>query len=212
MEAKKPKEETVTVTDETQEGTGYDEFLKVGIHIGTKFRSAVMKPFIYRIRQDGLAILDVQMVVERLNVVGSFLSKYEPADVLVVCRRENGWKTVEMFKKLTGVRVITGRYPPGILTNPKLETFTEAKLIFVVDPYADRNAIRDAEKLGVVVIALCDTNNDGKSIDLIMPCNNKGKKSLALIFMTLAKKYLLERGIIKNESEFNYKLEDFYIE
>ncbi len=209
MLVKKSKEETATVTEENQEGTGYDEYLKVGIHIGTKFRSAIMKPFIYRVRQDGLAILDVQKVVERLDVVGNFLSKYEPADILVVCRRENGWKTVEMFKKLTGVKVITGRYPPGILTNTRLGTFTETKLIFVVDPYPDRNAIKDAEKLGIPVIALCDTNNDGKSIDLVLPCNNKGKKSLALIFMVLAKKFMLEKGLINKESDFKYKLEDF---
>ena len=202
------KQETMAV-EEVQEATGHEEFLKVGIHIGTKFRSKIMKPFIYRIRSDGLAILDVQKIADRLDVVGKFLAKYDPAEILVVCRRENGWKAVELFKKLTGARAITGRYPPGILTNPKLDTFTETKLIFVVDPYPDRNAIRDAEKLGIAVIALCDTNNDGKSIDLVMPCNNKGKKSLALVFMLLAKQIMLERGLIKKESEFKYKLEDF---
>lgn len=36
-----------------------DEYLKVGIHIGTKFRTKYMTPFIYKTRPDGLVVLNV---------------------------------------------------------------------------------------------------------------------------------------------------------
>ena len=135
------------------------------------------------------------------------LSRYEPNDILIVCRRENGWSVVKMFSELTGIKVFAGRYPPGILTNNSLESFTETKLIMVVDPWPDRNVINDAINIGIPVIALCDTNNASNNIDLVMPCNNKGKKSLGLIFWVLAREYLKER-----KKEISKPLDDFIVE
>ncbi|MBS3145512.1 30S ribosomal protein S2 [Candidatus Woesearchaeota archaeon] len=184
-----------------------DDYLKVGLHIGTKFRTKYMEPFIYKVRPDGLAVLNVQEIDRRLKLAAQLLSQYEPNEILVICRRENGWKAVKMFSKLTGIRVFAGRYPPGILTNPNLENFIETKLILVTDPWPDRNAILDGIKVGVPVIALCDTNNTSNNIDLMVPCNNKGNKSLGLVFMVLTREYLKNKGLLKGE--FNYKLEDF---
>jgi len=167
-----------------------DEYLKVGIHIGTKFRTKYMAPFIYKTRPDGLVVLNVQEIDKRIRLAANLLSQYNPEDVLVVCRRENGWKAVSLFSKLTGIRIFAGRYPPGILTNPNLKTFIETKLILVVDPWPDKNIVKDALKIGIPVIALCDTNNETNNLDLVVPCNNKGKKSLGLIFWILAREYL----------------------
>src|SRR3989344_6898397 len=104
-----------------------EEYLKVGIHIGTKFRTKYMAPFIYKTRPDGLVVLNVQEIDKRIKLAANLLSQYNPEDVLVVCRRENGWKPVNLFSKLTGIRVFAGRYPPGILTNPSLKTFIRSE-------------------------------------------------------------------------------------
>ncbi len=186
-----------------------DEYLKVGLHIGTKFKTKYMEPFIYKIRNDGLAVLNVKKIDERIAIASKFLAQYDPKDILVVCRRENGWKSVKLFSKLTGIPTIAGRYRPGILTNSQLEDFTEAKIVFIVDPWPDKNAIRDAVKVGLPVIALCDTNNDGNFIDLIVPCNNKGKKSLGLLFWILTREYLKGRGSLKKDSDMKATIEDF---
>ncbi len=181
-----------------------DEYLKVGIHIGTKFRTKYMASFIYKTRPDGLVVLNVQEIDKRLRLAANLLSQYKPEDILVVCRRENGWKAVNLFSRLTGIRVFAGRYPPGILTNPNLRTFIETKLIFVVDPWPDKNIVKDAVKIGIPVMALCDTNNETNDLDLVIPCNNKGKKSLGLVFWILAGEYLKSRN-----KEMKEKLEDF---
>ncbi len=186
-----------------------DEYLKVGIHIGTKFRTKAMEPFIYKVRSDGLSVLNVQKINERLQLAAKMLSQYKPEDILVVCRRENGWTPVENFAKHTGVKFFTGRYPPGILTNSKLENFMETKIAFVADPFPDKNMVEDAAKIGIPIIALCDTNNELTGIDLVIPCNNKGKKSLGLIFWTIAREYLKLRGTIKSNEEFAPKIDDF---
>ncbi len=186
-----------------------DEYLKVGLHIGTKFRTKYMESFIYKVRSDGLAVMNIQKIDERLKLAAKFLSNYNPEDILVVCRRENGYKAVRMLNKLTGIKVFVGRYPPGILTNPDLEDFTEAKVLLATDPWPDRNAIMDAVRVGIPVVALCDTNNESNFIDLVVPCNNKGKKSLALFFWVVAKEYLKAKGQIKEDKEFGYSINDF---
>ncbi|MBS3101302.1 30S ribosomal protein S2 [Candidatus Woesearchaeota archaeon] len=186
-----------------------DVYLKSGIHIGTKFRTKAMEQFIYKTRPDGLSVLNLQKIDERIRIAASFLAQYSPEDILVVCRRENGWKAVELFGKLAGIRVFAGRYPPGILTNPNLERYIEAKVMFVVDAWPDRNAVLDAVRVGIPVIALCDTNNMSNFIDLVVPCNNKGKKSLGLLFYILIKEFLKLKGNLKEGEELKEKLEDF---
>ncbi|MBS3152637.1 30S ribosomal protein S2 [Candidatus Woesearchaeota archaeon] len=186
-----------------------DDYLKVGLHIGTKFRTKAMSPFIYKVRNDGLSVLNVQKLNERLEVAAKLLSYYKPEEIVIVCRRENGWTAIEMFSKFTGIKTFAGRYPPGILTNTNLDKFIETKLILVGDPFPDKNIVDDAARVGIPVIALCDTNNELANVDLVVPCNNKGKKSLGLVFWILAREYLKLRGVIKDYSEFTGKLEDF---
>jgi len=184
-----------------------DTYLKSGIHIGTKFRTKYMKQFIYKTRSDGLSVLNLQKIDERIKVAADMLSRYAPEDILICSRRENGWKAAKMFGKATGIRIFAGRYPPGILTNPSLENFIEAKIVLVTDSWPDRNVVNDAIKIGIPVIALCDTNNQSNNIDLVVPCNNKGKKSLGLFFYILTREYMTNRSMIKGK--FPYELDDF---
>lgn len=197
------------MADEKQFLVAQDMYLKAGIHIGTKFRTKYMEQFIYKTRPDGLSVLNLQKIDERIKIAASFLSQYEPKDILIVSRRENGWKAIKAFGDATGAKIFAGRYPPGILTNPALETYTETKIILVTDSWPDRNAIKDSMIIGIPVIALCDTNNQSNNIDLVVPCNNKGKKSLGLFFYILAREYLKIKGMLKSDADFKYKLEDF---
>jgi len=197
------------MTEEKEFLVPSDQYLKSGIHIGTKFKTKYMEKFIYKTRSDGLSVLNLEKIDERIRIAANFLSQYEPEDILAVSRRENGWKGIKLFGKLTGAKIFAGRYPPGTLTNPGLETFTEAKILLVTDPWPDKNTIEDATKSGMPIIALCDTNNQSNKIDLVVPCNNKGKKSLGLFFYILTREYLRNKGIIKKDEELKEKIEDF---
>ena len=186
-----------------------DTYLKAGIHIGTKFKTKHMDRFIYKTRPDGLSVLNLSKIDERIKIATDFISQYEPEDILIVSRRENGWKPVKLLSKLTGIKCFAGRYPPGILTNPALENYMETKVILVVDPWPDRNAVNDAIRIGVPVIALCDTNNQSNNLDLVIPCNNKGKKSLGIVFYIIAKEFMKNKGLIKKDSDLKQTIEDF---
>jgi len=186
-----------------------NDYLKSGIHIGTKFKTKYMENFIYKTRPDGLSVLNLQVIDQRIGLAINMLSQYAPEDIVIVSRRENGWKAVKLLSKITGIRIFTGRYPPGTLTNPQLKTYIETKIILVTDPWPDKNSVLDAFEMGVPVIALCDTNNQSNYIDLVVPCNNKGKKSLGLFFWIFTREYMKRRGMIKGDEEFKYTLDDF---
>ena len=184
-------------------------YLKSGIHIGTKFQTKYMEKFIYKVRQDGLKVLNLQKIDERIGVMVNFMAQFDPDEILVVCRRENGWKAVKKMADMTGISAFPGRYPPGIMTNPSLRNYMEKKIVLVADPWPDRNAINDALMIGIPVIALCDTNNQSNNIDLVVPCNNKGKKSLGLLFYIFTKEFMKKKGMVKSDDDFPAELEDF---
>ena len=182
-----------------------DQYLKAGLHIGTKYKTKYMEPFIYKVRPDGLSILNIQEINRRVKMLALFLARYNPEEILVIGRRENSWKALKSFSQVTGIKAFSERYSPGVLLNTALEDFMEIKFLLVVDPFPDKNVIDDALKLGIPVVALCDTNNTANELDLVVPCNNKGKKSLGLIFYILAREYLKLRKL----GDLKLKPEDF---
>lgn len=186
-----------------------NEYLASGIHIGTKFKTKYMANFIYKTRPDGLSVLNLKRIDDRIKTAASFLAQYEPGDILAVGRRESSWKGLKKMGELTGIKVMAGRYPPGILTNPELEIFIEPKILLVCDPWPDKNAVDDAVRIGIPVIGLCDTNNQSNDLDLVVPCNNKGKKAVGLLFYLLTAEFLRRKGKLKANEPLNASIEEF---
>ena len=182
-----------------------DEYLAAGVHIGTQQKTEDMKRFIYRVRNDGLYVLDVQSTDERIRACAKFLSRYQASNVLVVCARQYGQHPAEMFAKAIGAKDIVGRFIPGSLTNPDYMFFTEPDVVVVTDPIGDAQAVSEAIAIGVPVIAMCDTNNMTMNIDLVIPTNNKGRKALALVYWLLAREVVKERG----DHGFSYTVNEF---
>lgn len=182
-------------------------YLSAGAHIGMKTKTKEMEPFIFKTRPGGLSVIDIEKTDERIRAAGKFLANYEK--IMVVSRKKNGFTPIEKFVEAVGGRAFKGRFYPGILTNPKSPNFYEPELLLITDPIADSQAIDEAKKKRIPIVALCDTYNSLEFVDLIIPTNNKGKKSLGLVFYLLAKEILKERGEIKKDKDFDYKPEDF---
>ena len=184
-----------------------DEYLAAGVHIGTQRKTEDMKRFVYRVRADGLYVLDVKATDERIKIAANFLSKFDPARILVVSARQYGQFPATMFAKVTGAKSVVGRFIPGTLTNPEYRDFVEPDVVVVTDPIGDSQAVKEAVDVGVPVIAMCDTNNMTTHIDIVIPTNNKGRKALALIYWLLAKEITKLRG-----QQTDYAVNDFEIE
>jgi small subunit ribosomal protein S2 len=199
--------EETAAAQETTESTSLvpiDEYLAAGVHIGTQQKTQNMMKFVYRVRTDGLYVLDIQSTDERIRSIAHFLSKYDPARVLVVSARQYGQYPATMFSKAIGAVSRVGRFIPGTLTNPAQEGFYEPDVVIVTDPAGDAQVIKEAVNVGIPVVALCDTNNMTSNVDLVIPTNNKGRKALSLVYWLLAREVTNERGI-----PFNYELSDF---
>lgn len=184
-----------------------DEYLAAGVHIGTQQKTEDMKRFVYRVRADGLYVLDVKATDERIRIAANFLSKFDPARILVVSARQYGQFPATMFAKVTGAKSVVGRFIPGTLTNPEYRDFVEPDVVVVTDPIGDSQAVKEAVDVGVPVIAMCDTNNMTTHIDIVIPTNNKGRKALALIYWLLANEITKLRG-----QQTDYAVKDFEIE
>lgn len=212
MEGIAMAEEKQTMETEPTMMVSEETYMTSGVHIGTRQKTADIKEFIYKVRNDGLYIIDVKKTDERIKASAKFLAKYDPSKVLAVSVRQYGQKPVRKLGEVTGIQVLDGRFQPGTLTNPNAKTFLEPEIILLTDPLADIQALHEAKNIGIPVLALCDTNNETKYIDYVIPTNNKGRRALALIYWLLARAILREQGKIQSDEEFKTTVEDFEAE
>ena len=186
-----------------------DVYLTSGVHIGTQQKSADMKAFIYKVRIDGLYVLDIKKTDTRIREAAKFLARFKPENILVVAARQYGQKPSRMFAQRIGARVLAGRFVPGTLTNPNLPEFIEPEVLVVTDPAADQQALREAMNVGIPILGLCDANNDTRFVDLVIPTNNKGRRALATVYWLLTREVLKARGQIESDEGFTQTIDDF---
>lgn len=187
-------------------------YMTSGVHIGTRQKTADMKEHIYKVRNDGLYIIDINKTDQKINIAAKFISKFNPENILVVSVRQYGQKSIRKLSEYTGIKVLDGRFRPGTLTNPSAKGFIEPELLIVTDPLADSQALDEARNIGIPVVGLCDTNNELKYIDIVIPTNNKGRRALALVYWLLSRAILKENGKIKSYENFKPTVEDFEAE
>lgn len=187
----------------------FETYLSSGVHIGTRQKTGAMSPFIYRVRPDGLYVLDVRKTDERIAVAGKFLARLEPSKVIVVSARQYGQRPAQRFGEVAKMRTMVGRFIPGTFTNPSYKGYLEPDALVITDPLADEQPLREAAQVGIPVVGLCDTDNETADVDLIIPTNNKGRKALALVYWLLARQVLRGRGELPQDQPFEVPVEEF---
>ena len=189
-----------------------EDYLRSGVHIGTSSGMLPMAPYIYRVRNDGLFVLDVRKTDERIRTAAKFIARQDPSEIVVASVRTYGVYPVLRFAQTINAVSITGRFVPGTFTNPSLQgqwKFYEPRLVIISDPNTDRQARVEANMAGIPVISLADTDNTTQGVDLVIPCNNKGRNSLATVFFLLARETLRERGELTPERDTELILDNF---
>ncbi len=185
-----------------------DTYLTSGVHIGTQQKSASMRRFVYKVRFDGLHVLDVRETDRRIRLAANFLARVPADRILAVSQRQYGQKPVRVFAKTVGAVSFAERFVPGCLTNPNLAEYFEPKVLVVTDPATDQQALSEAVSIGIPVIGLCDVNNETRNVDLVIPANNKGRVALATVYWLLAREVLRARAG-GADVEYPLSIEDF---
>jgi small subunit ribosomal protein S2 len=183
--------------------------LSTGIRVGTPIKTKFMSSFITRANPEGLYILDISKTLARIDVAAKFIGRTNIANVAVTSSREYGKTPIEKFCELTGARGIFGRFMPGTFTNPSLPKYLEPEIVIVTDPQADEQAVIEATRAGVPVIALSNSDNITSKVDVIIPTNNRGRKALATVYWLLTKEVLKKQGKIKSDSDMPLAIDDF---
>ncbi len=186
-----------------------EKYLASGVHIGMKSRTKDMKRFIYKVRSDGVASFNLKVIDERIRVAAKFLGRAKK--ILVAGRLLVTHNIIKKFAEVVNGYAIAGRFMPGSLTNPSYKKYQDVDVVLVTDPLIDKQAVDEAVKARIPVVAICNSFNTVRNIDLVIPANNKGKKALATIFWLLAREILKFRGEIKSDSQFKHKIEDFAV-
>lgn len=186
-----------------------DTLLSAGIHIGTRMKTGDMEQFIYRVRADGLFVLDVKKTDDRIRAAAKFLARFEPGKVAAAAARLYAREPVSKFCQVTGATPVVGRFIPGLLSNPLYPNRIEPEVLIVSDPRADIQAVKEASSVGIPLVALCSTDNEFAGVDLVIPTNNKGRRALAVIYWLLARQVLRERGELAPDKDLPLTVDDF---
>ena len=187
--------------------TEYEDIKKkihsTGVRVGTDVKTTFMIPYITQASPEGLYLLDLDITLSRIQTAARFIKKFDMNKVVVYSGRVYASTPIEKFCELTGAKKMLGRFMPGTLTNPSLSFFSEPHLIIISDPQVDAQTITEATNAGIPVIGIANTDNVTSDLDLVIPANNRGRKSLAAVY------WLLAREILQDPKAVKYEIDDF---
>ena len=181
--------------------------LEAGVHFGHQTRrwNPKMAPYIYTER-NGIYIIDLQKTVKKLEEAYNFVRQLSEngQSLLFVGTKKQAQEAIKDEALRCNMYYVNARWLGGMMTNFKtmrtridrlnqlkaMQAVKEMKklpgALFIVDTRKERNAIAEAHRLGIPVVAIADTNCDPDEIDYPIPGNDDAIRAIKLISSIMA--------------------------
>jgi len=167
--------------------------------------------YIWKRRTDGLHTINLEKTLEKLQLAARIIVTVQnPNDVMVISSRTYGQRGAIKFATYTGAKSMVGKWTPGTFTNPQNKIYEEPRLLIVDDPATCFLALKETSYVGIPVISFCGVHNNARFVDCCIPCNNRGRHSIGLMFWLLAREVLRMRGDISRTEEWNVSVDLFF--
>lgn len=180
-------------------------------HIGTKNLDPNMEQYVWKRNSDGFYIINLGKTWEKLQLAARAIATIEnPSDVCVISARPYGQRAALKFANNTGAQAVTGRFTPGTFTNQIQKKFLEPRLLILTDPRTDHQPVRESSYVNIPTIAFTHTDSPLKHIDIAIPCNNKARHSIGLMYWLLCREVLYLRNTLRRNQPWNVMVDLFF--
>ena len=155
-----------------------------------------MAPYIF-MERNGIHIIDLYKTAAKVEEAANALKNIAKSGkkVLFVATKKQAKQVVAEKAQAIGMPYVIERWPGGMLTNfptirkavKKMASIDKMSpsALFVVDVLKERIAVAEANRLGIPVFAMVDTNSDPNNVDFVIPANDDASKSIELILDTV---------------------------
>ncbi|EAL42492.1 ribosomal protein S2, putative [Entamoeba histolytica HM-1:IMSS-B] len=182
------------------------------VHIGATNLNFAMEEYVYERGNNNECIFNLMKTWEKLSLAARVIagiSNETPSDVVAVAGREMAHRASLKFMKYTGCTAVAGRFTPGSFTNQIQKKFMEPRLIIVSDPSVDHQALRESGYINVPTIAFCNSDNSLKNVDIAIPCNNRSRLSIGLMWWMLTREILRYQGKLARDEKWDVMVDLF---
>lgn len=185
------------------------EILAAEVNKGTEVKTKFMEQFVTKSDSRGFYMMDADATLARIKTAARMVVRIGAGDLIVCSGRQNASRPAGMMAEAVGAKALLGRFMPGTLTNPSLPYYIEPKLAMISDPQIDTQAVVEATNAGIPVIGMASTDNITSNVDLVIPANNRGRRSIAAAYWMLARQILVEQERMKEDGQMEQSVDDF---